>query len=71
MFARELFDYPELEEHPFLCNHLGKVQISLGYKMQCSVMYAQIYITEALQQQTVKIIHENQRPLSRLGTKLV
>ena len=24
MFARETFDYPELEEHPLLCNHLGK-----------------------------------------------
>ena len=24
MFARETFDYPELEEHPLLCNHLGR-----------------------------------------------
>ena len=24
MFAKEIFDYPELEEHPLLCNHLGK-----------------------------------------------
>ena len=23
MFAKEIFDYPELEEHPLLCNHLG------------------------------------------------
>jgi hypothetical protein len=24
LFCREIFDYAELEEHPFLCNHLGK-----------------------------------------------
>ncbi len=24
LFCRENFDYPELEEHPVLCNHLGK-----------------------------------------------
>ena len=24
MFAKEIFDYPELEEHPLLCNHLGE-----------------------------------------------
>ena len=24
MFCRDVFDYPELEEHEFLCNHLGK-----------------------------------------------
>jgi hypothetical protein len=23
MFAKEIFDYPELEEHPLLCNHLA------------------------------------------------
>ena len=23
MFAKEIFEYPELEEHPLLCNHLG------------------------------------------------
>ena len=23
MFAKEIFDYPELEEHPLLWNHLG------------------------------------------------
>jgi len=23
LFAKETFDYPELEEHPFLCNHLA------------------------------------------------
>ena len=23
MFAKEIFDYPELEEHPQLSNHLG------------------------------------------------
>jgi hypothetical protein len=23
LFCRDHFDYPELEEHPFLCNHLG------------------------------------------------
>ena len=29
MFAKEIFDYPELEEHPLLCNHLGKKTIYL------------------------------------------
>lgn len=29
MFAKETFDYPELEEHPLLCNHLGNVGIHL------------------------------------------
>ena len=24
LFCREIFDYAELEEHPYLCNHLGK-----------------------------------------------
>ena len=24
LFCREIFDYAELEEHPFLCNHLGE-----------------------------------------------
>ena len=28
MFAKEIFDYPELEEHPQLCNRLGTVQYS-------------------------------------------
>ena len=23
LFCREIFDYAELEEHPYLCNHLG------------------------------------------------
>ena len=27
MFAKETFDYPELEEHPLLCNHLGKIYL--------------------------------------------
>ena len=27
MFAKETFDYPELEEHPLLCNHLGNEQL--------------------------------------------
>ena len=26
MFAKETFDYPELEEHPLLCNHLGNIK---------------------------------------------
>ena len=24
LYCREIFDYAELEEHPYLCNHLGK-----------------------------------------------
>ena len=28
MFAKETFDYPELEEHPLLCNHLGELDSS-------------------------------------------
>ena len=28
MFAKEIFDYPELEEHPLLCNHLGKKKLT-------------------------------------------
>lgn len=24
LFCRDVFDYAELEEHPYLCNHLGK-----------------------------------------------
>jgi hypothetical protein len=27
MFAKEIFDYPELEEHPMLSNHLGKIYV--------------------------------------------
>jgi hypothetical protein len=27
MFAKEIFDYPELEEHPMLSNHLGKIYL--------------------------------------------
>ena len=30
LFCREIFDYAELEEHPYLCNHLGKIKI-FGY----------------------------------------
>ena len=30
MFAKETFDYPELEEHPLLCNHLGEI-LALSY----------------------------------------
>ena len=26
LFCRENFDYPELEEHPYLCNHLGMLK---------------------------------------------
>ena len=29
LFAKEVFDYPELEDHELLCNHLGKFS-SLG-----------------------------------------
>ena len=25
LFAKEVFDYPELEDHELLCNHLGKL----------------------------------------------
>ena len=25
LFCREVFDYAELEEHPYLCNHLGNI----------------------------------------------
>ncbi len=32
LFCRENFDYPELEEHPHLCNHLGKARnMKLSY----------------------------------------
>ena len=27
LFCREIFDYAELEEHPYLCNHLGNFMI--------------------------------------------
>ena len=31
LFCREIFDYAELEEHPYLCNHLGtKIQQITG-----------------------------------------
>ena len=31
MFAKETFDYPELEEHPLLCNHLGEITAQSNY----------------------------------------
>ena len=33
LFCREIFDYAELEEHPYLCNHLGKINFFLGTKI--------------------------------------
>ena len=38
MFAKEIFDYPELEEHPQLSNHLGNII----YFFQCFVVYQQV-----------------------------
>ncbi len=29
MFAKEIFDYPELEEHPMLSNHLGEIYLHI------------------------------------------
>ena len=26
LYCGESFDYPELEEHPYLCNHLGELR---------------------------------------------
>ena len=37
MFARETFDYPELEEHPLLCNHLGKTRNYLKSRIVLNV----------------------------------
>ena len=30
LFCREVFDYAELEEHPYLCNHLGNFEHLIG-----------------------------------------
>ena len=31
LFCREIFDYAELEEHPYLCNHLGNFIINIFF----------------------------------------
>jgi hypothetical protein len=42
MFAKEIFDYPELEEHPMLSNHLGKIYTSL-FQIQ-SLHYSPLFM---------------------------
>lgn len=32
LFSKEVFDYPELEDHELLCNHLGK-KVILFYSL--------------------------------------
>ena len=38
LFCREIFDYAELEEHPYLCNHLGKT-LEITFKFLHSRKY--------------------------------
>jgi hypothetical protein len=53
LFCREIFDYAELEEHPFLCNHLGKnivfvvfVFVVVAVVLYCIVdLFGQAYST--------------------------
>ena len=48
MFAKETFDYPELEEHPLLCNHLGEIMAQSNYVSYSNcenLMFNLIYIS--------------------------
>lgn len=40
VFCKDTFDYPELEDHQLLCNHLGQLLLSL-------VLYADKYRSKA------------------------
>ena len=58
MFAKEIFDYPELEEHPQLCNHLGTVQYINSTVQYSTVQYSTVQYSTVqyniLQYSTVK-----------------
>ena len=52
LFCRDNFDYAELEEHPYLCNHLGMLSFTLLSKcsslnsiLVCLILYTSIIYT--------------------------
>ena len=43
LFCRDNFDYAELEEHPHLCNHLGKHFSIISEQLIFIIIYLFIY----------------------------
>lgn len=35
LYTKEVFDYPELEDHELLCNHLGKYPLNIQINYEC------------------------------------
>lgn len=72
VFCKDTFDYPELEDHELLCNHLGKFgSIQSIRSLNRQLLFFPHFLFSTQMERTAKENIKEAKPLARLGIERV